>query len=369
MKRKCASLFLALALLLLALTGCAAAPEATVAPTAAPETTAAPEATAAPTASPENTAAPEAGAEPEEEAVPVRVMALKGPTAMGLVQFMDGADKGEIADNDYSFQIVGSVDEVTPNLVQGNVDIAAVPANLASVLYNNTEGGVQVLAINTLGVLYIVENGETVQSVQDLRGRTIYASGKGATPEYALNYILSENGIDPSADVTIEWKSEHAECLAALLANEGSVAMLPQPFVTTAQTQSEGVRVALDLTQEWDALQAESEAPSALLTGVVVARTEFVQQHPEAVEAFLQHYAESVAFVNENVAEAAQLVGQYDIVPAAVAEKAIPACNIVCITGQEMKDKLSGSLAVLLEQNPQSVGGQLPADDFYYLAQ
>ena len=258
------------------------------------------------------------------------------------------------------------MDEVTPNLVQGNVDIAAVPANLASVLYNNTEGGVQVLAINTLGVLYIVESGDTVQSVEDLRGRTIYASGKGATPEYALNYILSENGIDPSADVTIEWKSEHAECLSALLAEEGAVAMLPQPFVTTAQTKSDAIRVALDLTEEWDALQAEAGAPSALLTGVVVARKSFVEENPEAVAAFLDHYKASVDYVNANTAEAAQLVGQYDIVTAEVAEKALPACNIVYIDGEEMKEKLSGYLAVLLEQNPQSVGGQLPADDFYY---
>ena len=365
MKRKLLSLLCAAALLLAALTGCTAAPAASETP-AATETPAPSEAPAAT----ETPAASEAPAETAETAAPaagaVRVMALKGPTAMGMVQFMDGVDKGESADYDYDFQIVASVDEVTPNLVQGNVDIAAVPANLASVLYNNTEGGVQVLAINTLGVLYIVESGDTVQSVEDLRGRTIYASGKGATPEYALNYILSENGIDPSADVTIEWKSEHAECLSALLAEEGAVAMLPQPFVTTAQTKSDAIRVALDLTEEWDALQAEAEAPSALLTGVVVARKSFVEENPEAVAAFLDHYKASVDYVNANTAEAAQLVGQYDIVTAEVAEKALPACNIVYIDGEEMKEKLSGYLAVLLEQNPQSVGGQLPADDFYY---
>ena len=194
----------------------------------------------------------------------------------------------------------------------------------------------------------------------------IYSRFKGATAEYALNYILSENGIDPSADVTIEWKSEHAECLSALLAEEGAVAMLPQPFVTTAQTKSDAIRVALDLTEEWDALQAEAEAPSALLTGVVVARKSFVEENPEAVAAFLDHYKASVDYVNANTAEAAQLVGQYGIVTAEVAEKALPACNIVYIDGEEMKEKLSGYLAVLLEQNPQSVGGQLPADDFYY---
>lgn len=168
------------------------------------------------------------------EGVDVKVIALKGPTAMGMVQFMSETDNGSVTDNNYDFTITAMIDEVSAALSQGSTDIAAVPANLASVLYNNTEGGVQVLAINTLGVLYIVENGDAVRSMEDLRGKTIYASGKGGTPEYALNYVLAQNGIDPAADVTIEWKSEHAECLAALITQENAIAMLPQPFVATA---------------------------------------------------------------------------------------------------------------------------------------
>ncbi len=305
-------------------------------------------------------------AEAPAEDTPVRVMALKGPTAMGMVQLMDSSEAGAVNGNAYTFTIAASADEVTPKLVQGEADIAAVPANLASVLYNNTEGQVQVLAINTLGVLYIVENGESIQSVSDLAGKTIYASGKGSTPEYALNYILSGNGIDPEADVTIEWKSEHSECVAALAADEDGIAMLPQPFVTTAQTQNGNLRVALDLTEEWDALQADAESPSALLTGVVVARTAFAQEHPEAVNAFLDSYQESVEYVNANLPEAASLIEKYDIVPAAVAEKALPYCNITFIEGSEMQEKLSGYLNVLFGQNPVSVGGALPAEDFYY---
>lgn len=296
------------------------------------------------------------------ESVIVHVTALKGPTVMGMVDFMDKSEKGEIKDNDYQFEIVAAVDEVTPKLVQGKTDIAAVPANLASVLYNNTNAEVQVLAINTLGVIYIVESGDVISEVSDLKGRTIYASGKGATPEYALNYILAQNGIDPEKDVTIEWKSEHAECLSALMADENAIAMLPQPFVTTAQTKSEKIRVALDLTEEWDKLGADS----ALLTGVVVARKEFVEQNPAAVQAFLEHYEASVNYVNQNIKDAATLIEKYDIVPAPVAVKAVPSCNIVFITGEEMKQKLSGYLKVLLEQNPKAIGGALPADDFYY---
>ena len=316
--------------------------------------------------------AEDASAETQAETVsgeetPVNVMALKGPTAMGMVQLMDSAEAGAVGGNAYTFTIAASADEVTPKLVQGGADIAAVPANLASVLYNNTEGQVQVLAVNTLGVLYIVENGDSVQSVSDLAGRTIYASGKGSTPEYALNYILSENGIDPEADVTIEWKSEHSECVAALASDEDGIAMLPQPFVTTAQMQNENLRVALDLTKEWDALQADAEAPSALLTGVVVVRTAFAEEHPEAVNAFLDSYQASVEYVNANVEDASALIEKYDIVPAAVARKALPYCNITFIEGSEMQEKLSGYLNVLFEQNPASVGGALPAEDFYYI--
>lgn len=300
------------------------------------------------------------------EPVDVNIVALKGPTAMGMVSFMNQVDSGAIVDNQYQFSIVASVDEVPPMLVKGEVDIAAVPANLASVLYNNTEGGVQVMAVNTLGVLYIVGTGEEITSAEELKGKTIYASGKGATPEYALNYILSENGIDLENDVTIEWKSEHAECLSALLADENAVAMLPQPFVATAQTKNDKIHVLMDLNEAWDKLQENSEEPSALLTGVVVVRTEFAEEHPEAVEAFLEHYEDSVEYVNANNDEAADLIGQYEIVTAEIAKKALPACNITYIDGEEMKEKLSGYLLVLYEQNPKAVGGTLPADDFYY---
>lgn len=298
--------------------------------------------------------------------VDVNIAALKGPTAMGMVKFMDEADNGKLDDENYKFQIAASADEVTPKLVQGELDIAAVPANLASVLYNNTKGKVQVLAINTLGVLYIVENGDTIQSAADLKGKTIYASGKGSTPEYALNYILKENGINPTSDVTIEWKSEHSECVAALASDPSGIAMLPQPFVTTAQTKNPNIKVALDLTEEWDKIQKKNDGDSALLTGVVVARTEFAEENPEAVQNFLAHYKESVDYVNDNTDDAAKLVGQYDIVPEAVAKKALPECNIVCITGDEMKDQLSGYLQVLFDANAESIGGALPEDDFYY---
>ena len=299
----------------------------------------------------------------------VNVLALKGPTAMGMVSLMDQADQGEITEETYDFQIVASPDEVSPAIAQGTADIAAVPANLASVLYQKTNGGVQVLTINTLGVLYLVENGDQVQSVSDLKGKTIYASGKGATPEYALNYILKENGLTPGEDVQIEWKSEHTECVAALAEHEDAAALLPQPFVTTAQSKNDSLRVALDLTEEWDKILKDNGGNSSLVTGVTVVRTEFAQEHPEIVEDFMERYQESVSYVNEHIEEAAKLIGDYDIVPEEIAKKALPECNIVYIDGAEMKEKLSGYLEVLEQENPQAVDGALPADEFYYDAE
>lgn len=300
-------------------------------------------------------------AQPKEEDVTIRIGGLKGPTSMGLVKVMEDNENGAAA-NDYAFTIAGSADEVTPKLIQGELDIAAVPANLASVLYNNTDGAVQLLAVNTLGVIYIVEKGETIQSVADLAGKTIYATGKGSTPEYALRYILAENGIDPDKDVTIEWKSEPTEVVSTLAATDGGVAMLPQPFVTVAQGTVEGLRIAVDLTQAWDAL----ENGSMLITGVLLVRRDFAEQHPQAIANFLKEYEASTKYVNENNADAAQLIEKFDIVKAAVAEKALPYCNITYIAGADMKAPMDGYLKVLFDQNPASVGGTLPDSDFYY---
>ena len=302
--------------------------------------------------------APETPEVPEEEAITMQVGALKGPTAMGLAM-LEGTE-GD--DPRYALTIGASADELTPGLLKGELYVACVPANLAAVLYNQTEGDVVVLGINTLGVLYIVENGNAVQSLADLEGKTMVASGKGSTPEYALRYLLEENGVNPDGGVIIDWKSEHSECVSALASGAATIAMLPQPFVTVAQGKMGELRTALDLTAEWDAL----DNGSALLTGVVVSTRDFVEAHPQAVADFLTDYAASVEAVNADPAAAAVKIGELGIVEAAVAEKALPACNIVCITGADMQEKLSGYLQVLFDAAPDSVGGAMPADDFYY---
>lgn len=295
--------------------------------------------------------------------IEVRVAGMTGPTSIGMVKVISDSSKGE-AQGNYKFTIAGSADEISPLIIKGELDIAAVPANLASILYNKTEGGVKLLAINNLGVLYILDKNTGIASVEDLKGKTIYATGKNATPEYTLRYILSSNGIDPDNDVTIEFKSEPAEIVALLNGSESGVAMLPQPYVIVAKSQVEGLEIALDLGEEWKKIDAESET----VTGVIIARTAFVEDHPEAVKTFLDEYTESCKFVNANVEDAATLVEEAGIFKAAIAKQAIPFCNVTGTIGEDMKPVVNGYLNVLYNQNPAAVGGKLPGDDFYYIA-
>lgn len=297
----------------------------------------------------------------KKESVTVRVAGLKGPTSMGLVKLMED-NQNKQSKNTYEFTVAGAADEITPKLIQGQFDIAAIPANLASVLFNNTNGQIQVLAVNTLGVLYVVAKGVEINSVEDLKGKTVYATGKGSTPEYSFKYILSQNGIDTEEDLTIEWKSEPAEAVAQLSANETGIAMLPQPYVTVALNSVEGLEIKLNLNEEWENLETDSR----FITSVLVVRRDFAEKNPEAVANFLTEAASSAAYINANVDDGAALVEKYGIVAAAVAKKAIPYCNITFITGSEMKTSLAAYLQTLFSQNPQSVGGKLPADGFYY---
>ncbi len=356
------------AAMLLSLAACGGTASGDAADTAAdaPAATAAPEPEAEP--APEATAAP-AEAPADEVYVaetPLKVAGLKGPTTMGLVNLIEasaaGADVGSL-----EFTMKGTADEIVPLLVQGELDAAAIPANLAATLYQKTEGAVQVACVNTLGVLYMLELGNNIQSVADLKGATIYSTGKGTTPEYVLRYVLQQNGIDPDSDVTIEYKSEATE-VAALLTEPTTdsrtvVAMLPQPYVTSVVAQTDGgVRVALDMTEEWGKV-----ADGKLVTGVLAVRKDAVEADPARFEQFLKDYQDSVGYAGSELETTAALCEKYGIVgKAALAEKALPACNIVFETGVEMKTDVAGYLQVLFDADPASVGGAMPADDFYY---
>lgn len=309
--------------------------------------------------------AQEAAVEETAEDVVVRVGGLKGPTTMGLVKLMDDAKNG-LSENQYEFTMVTAADELTGLVASGKVDIALLPANVASILYHKTEGGVSVIDINTLGVLYLVSADTSVSSIEDLKGRTIYLPGKGTTPEYALRYLISAAGLGES-DVTLEFKSEAAEVASILAEEPDALGLLPQPFVTSALSQNDALSIILDLTAAWDSYQTE-ENPSRLVTGVTIVNTEFLKAHKDIVDTFIKEHAASAQFTEQDPATAAALIEEAGIVAkAAVAQKALPYCNITCITGADMKDALSGYLGALLEQAPESVGGALPDDAFYYI--
>ena len=293
---------------------------------------------------------------------PVRIAGLKGPTTMGLVNLLDMEQQGTAA-LDYDLQLYGTADEIVPGLIKGELDMAAIPANLAAALYQKTKGGIQVMAVNTLGVLYVVEKGDTVHSMADLAGRTILSTGKGTTPEYLLRYLLEKNGLDPDKDVKIQYCSEATEVTAQMAAaQKDAIAVLPQPYVTAAGMKDPSLRVALDLTAEWDKV-----SDSQLVTGVTVVRTQYAQEHPDVVEVFLQEYAQSVRTANTDLDRTAALCEQQGVVAkAAIAKKALPACNIVCRTGDEMQKDISAYLSVLCAADPAAVGGKLPDEGFYW---
>lgn len=294
--------------------------------------------------------------EPKPSAV--RVGTLMGPTGMGMAKLMNDAANGE---SDYSFFVASSPDQIAAEVISGNLDIAAVPVNLASVLWQKTDHSVQVAAVNTLGVLYVLENGDTVHSVSDLAGKTLCATGQGATPEYILNYLLAANGLDPAADLTVEYIGEHTELATRMAAGEVLLGMLPEPNVTAALSGNPDLRIALDLTEEWDKV-----SDSALIQGCIIVNRDFAAQYPGTVDAFLEEYRASVDFVNADPAAASVMIESAGIVPkAAVAQKALPNCNICLMTGDEMKTAVSRMLEVLYGADPKSVGGALPDETFY----
>ncbi len=296
----------------------------------------------------------------------LRVGSLNGPTTMGLVYLMDQNEKGE-AEGSYEFTMVTDASELVAMMVSDELDIALLPANMAAILYQRSEQGVEVIDINTLGVLYVVTADDSVTEISDLAGRTVYITGKGTTPDYAIQYLLAANGVS-SDDVDLEYKSESAE-VAALLAEEpDAIGVLPQPFVTSAIAQNEDLKMVMDLTEEWD--KTQDEDGSALVTGVTVVQKELLED-PGAtafVDTFMEEHEASSVFANENPEETAELVAKAGIIEQpAVAEKAIPYCSICYIDGDEMKTKLSGYLETLYEQDPSSVGDALPDDAFYYI--
>ena len=296
------------------------------------------------------------------EKTTINIGVIKGPTGIGAVKLMEEDENGT-SENDYNFVIASSPDELNGKIINGEIDIAAVPTNAAAVLYNKTEGEVKLSALNTLGVLYVLEKGNEIQSISDLSGKKIVASGKGAVPEYAINYIFEKNGI---TDAEIEYKTEHAEAVTELVSGNAQIALVPEPNVTAALSSDPEIRIALDITDEWNKVSDGT----VLSMGSIVARNDFIENNKEAFDEFLDEYEDSIEFVNSDMESASQLVEKYGIMPkAAVALKAIPNCNIVYIDGKEMKQSIEGFYNILYGYEPKSIGGKLPDENFYYISE
>ena len=345
--KKLFSLTLALALAL-GLTACG--------PKEAPETERTPPAA-------ETTPVAESQAPTSEPGTEINLGLLNGPTGMGAAKLLSDNDAGETV-NHYAV-ILGSdpANDILPKLNNGELDIAALPTNVAANLYNKT-GKVQLLALNTLGVLHILENGNTVNSLADLNGKTLYAINQGTNTEYVLDYLLTQNGLDPDTDVDIQWKTSE-EVTSLMASGEIDLCMLPVPAATTVLMQNSDVRDAVDLSDAW----TQSGAAGTFTMGCVVVRTEFAQENPQAVQDFLTEYEASINYIKDNPEEGAALIEQYGIVPkAAIAQAAIPQANMIFVAGQDMKS-ISSYYEVLFAADPESIGGSIPDDGFYYIAE
>ncbi|MBQ7358550.1 MAG: ABC transporter substrate-binding protein [Lachnospiraceae bacterium] len=304
----------------------------------------------------------------ENEPDAIRIGSLKGPTTLGLLSMMNEQKEASDANSEnekYEFHMMTAADELLPLMIKGELDIALLPANVASILYGRMEGNLKVIDINTLGVLYMVSGDESIDELKDLENKTLYLTGKGTTPDYVLRYLLAQAGVDVSA-ITLEFKSEATEVAAMLAEHPDAIGLLPEPFVTAALAQNDQLKVVMDMTGQWDAWRGTEGG--MMVTGVTVVRSEFLKQYPEAVMQFLADHAKSTEYVNANVDQAATWAVEQGIVAKEpLARKAIPECNIVCIQGQEMKEALSGYLQVIFNQSKEAVGGSLPGEDFYFV--
>lgn len=300
-----------------------------------------------------------------DSTLPVRVMTLNGTTGFGMAALMSRSAAGEAALN-YDFSVETSAPTILSALINGTVDLAALPTNAAATVYNKTAGGVQICALNTLGVMYLLENGNTVTDFASLVSKTVYVPGQGSNPEYIFNYLCAQNGLTVGQDIFVDYTyNEPADLRTAVAAGTVELAVLPEPMVTIACNANADVRVALDLTDEWNRV-----APAdSLVQGCVVVRTAFAQEHPAELAAFLEEYEKSVSFAIDDPVGASEMIAAQGIFPqAAVAARALPGCNLCFRAGGDMAALLDPFFSVLFEANPASVGGKLPDAGIYYIA-
>ncbi len=310
----------------------------------------------------DTTSSPDVQSEPTYTAVDMSVAYMTGPTGIGMAKLNADSD-AKLTANNYTFTVAAAATDITGKFLKGEINIASVPTNVAATLYNKSEGKVRMLAVNTNGVLSILEKGDTIKSIDDLKGKTIYSTGQGQNPEYILNYILTENGINPKTDLTINFVSSD-DLKAKLISGEAEIAMAPEPLATAVMVQNQELNRVLSINDEWSKV-----SDTTLMMGCVIALDSYVEANPVAVEKFLEEYEASIKFATTNIDEAATYCETYGIAPkAAIAKKSIPICNLCYVTGNDMKTNVNGYFNVLFNADPTSIGGKLPADDLYYNA-
>lgn len=301
----------------------------------------------------------------------IKIAANKGPTGMGMVELMD--------DSKYEITLLSDPTQVVSMISTGEVDIATCPLSLAANLYKKTNGGIKMLAVNTLGVLYVVTNGVELSSLSQLKGKTIYATGQGSTPEYILNHLLKANSLEN--DVKVEYLSEHSELTAKVVSGDVDIAVLPEPFVSVATSKNENVKSVISLTDEWKKVNPDTE----LAMGCVIARKEFIEKNPNAVKQFIADNKKSVEDVNLDPSTMGDKIAEKEIIDASIfsvdsslsekkaataktekAQAVISRCNIVFIDGSEMQKIADANFKVYFDADPTSVGGAMPASELYY---
>ncbi|MEN8906284.1 MAG: MqnA/MqnD/SBP family protein [Clostridiales bacterium] len=292
----------------------------------------------------------------------MKIGTLKGPTGMGMSYMMEKDEKGE-SKLDYSFNIVGAPDQLTSDIINNKIDVAAVPTNLAAILYTKTKGNIQLLGVNTLGVLYLIENGNTIKNISDLKEKSVISSGKGAAPEYIFQYLIEKNGLDINNDVNIEYLTEHSEVAASIVSGKNKLAIIPEPFVTTVLSKNKDLRIALNFTEEWSKATSESELPM----GVIIVSKKFADENSDSINTFMNEYTESVDFVNNNHNKASEFIKKFDILQDSnLASKAISNSSITFIESKESKDDILKFYEILNDLNPKTIGGSIPDDKFFY---
>lgn len=312
----------------------------------------------------DTTSTPDTNSQPSTAYTPVdmSVAYMTGPTGIGMAKLNADSDE-KLTANNYTFTVASAATDITGKFLSGEINIASVPTNVAATLYNKSNGKVRMLAVNTYGVLSILENGDSIKSIDDLKGKTIYSTGKGQNPEYIFKYILEQNGINPETDVTINFVSSE-DLVAKLISGEAEVALAPEPAATTVMVKNASLNRVLSINDEWSKV-----SDTALMMGCVIALDSYVESNPQAVEKFLEEYEASIKFATQNIDEVATYCETYKIAAsAAIAKKAIPTCNLCYVTGKDMKNNVNGYLNVLFNADATSIGGQLPADDLYYKA-